>query len=396
MPITRSQKKQRFAGGKVIAFGGSGCVFYPALKCKSRDPNKVSKLMKNSEANKEYENIMNIRSKLIDIPDIDDYFMLDVEKCKPQPLTESELNELDKCKSLFPKNINESIDEYTVINMPNGGQPIDDYIYDDGSFQKLYDVHLGLVKLLVNGIIPMNKMNIYHCDIKDSNILFGSDNKTRLIDWGLYAEYEPKTSFPQVWRNRPFQYNVPFSVILFTDLFHNEYAKFIKEEDGDVKVFVTNYVKSWMKERGAGHYDFIKGIMKLLFVNSGDINESENETYTMDCIVTYIVGIVSHYKSLRMEYLDNVFIKMLDIWGLIMAYYPILEVLSNNYSKLTKGEMKLFKQLQFIIVQYLYAPDHPHEPINMPVLFNDLDDLGKLFHIKLNGTLKTYISPFEI
>jgi hypothetical protein len=195
--------------------------------------------------------------------------------------------------------------------------------------------------------------------------------------------------FPQTWRNRPLQFNVPFSVILFTDSFNKKYAKIQKEED-HIKPFITEYVKSWMEERGPGHYDYICEIMKLLFLNSGQL---EIEEY----IVNYIVKILVHFKEdWFREYLNNVFTKIVDIWGLILAYYPILEVLSNSYSKLSKIEMKIFNQLQFIFVEYLYEPDKPYEPIDMDALFSDLDILGKLIHIKLNGSVTTYKSPFFI
>jgi serine/threonine protein kinase len=370
-----------------IAFGSSGCVFSPALG-ENKSSNNVSKLMRNREAIKEYENIIHVRSKLVEIPDFEDYFILDVTKIKPQPLTTQELEEFSKCKSLFANiDINEKIDEFTVINMLNGGPPIDDYIYNEGSFQKIYDVHLGLVRLLVNGILPMNRVNLFHCDIKDSNVLIDSDKKVRLIDWGLYTEYVPG-GFPQTWRNRPLQFNVPFSVILFTDSFIKKYAKIQKEEE-HIKPFITEYVKSSME----GHYDYICEIMKLLFLNSGQLSEPQ----TMEYIVNYIVKILVHFKEdWFREYLNNVFTKIVDIWGLILAYYPILEVLSNSYSKLSKVEMKIFNQLQFIFVEYLYEPDKPYEPIDMDTLFLDLDILGKLIHMKLNGSVTTYKSPFLI
>ena len=78
----------------------------------------------------------------------------------------------------------------------------------------------------------MNKR--YHSDIKDSNILIdnsGTSLKARLIDWGLSVEYISGSheKFPKNWRNRPLQFNVPFSVIIFTDVFIKHQPKFLKD-----------------------------------------------------------------------------------------------------------------------------------------------------------------------
>ena len=54
-------------GGKVLASGGFGCVFSPALKCedtKKREKDDVSKLMTVAHAVEEYEEITSIKNKL--------------------------------------------------------------------------------------------------------------------------------------------------------------------------------------------------------------------------------------------------------------------------------------------------------------------------------------------
>ena len=227
MKNTRKNNK----GGKVLASGGYGCVFTPALKCegsKKREINKVSKLMTDKHATQEYEEIISIKEKLDTIKNYKNYFLLyDATLCSPSKLEASDLQEFTKKCSALPKdditkaNINSKLNEVMSLNLPNGGLPVDDYIYNNGSFIKLYELHNSLIKLLKKGIIPMNKRHIYHNDIKDSNVLVDkndSEIKTRLIDWGLATEYVPfrNNSFPSSWRNRPFQFNVPFSVIIFS------------------------------------------------------------------------------------------------------------------------------------------------------------------------------------
>jgi serine/threonine protein kinase len=251
----------------------------------------------------------------------------------------------------------------------------------------------------------MNNRNIYHCDIKDSNVLVDSNIHTRLIDWGLSVEYVPfkDHAFPISWKNRPLQFNVPFSVILFSDRFLENYTKFL-EEGGkpnkiELKPFIIDYVASWMKERGAGHYKFINEIMFELFSHSiPSLSEDKKpniiETQiTINYIVNYLVDVLVHFtkfgknvkKNLR-DYLDNVFIKIVDIWGFISVYFSFIEILFNNYSKLSVHEMDIFNKLQYIFVEYLYNPRH--EPININALYSDLKDLGNLFRIKLFGKLK--------
>ena len=71
----------------------------------------------------------------------------------------------------------------------------------------------------------MNELHVYHGDIKDSNVLISKKNNTiiaRLIDWGLSVHYSVtnnNNTFPKTLYRRPFQYNAPFSNILFNKEF---------------------------------------------------------------------------------------------------------------------------------------------------------------------------------
>jgi serine/threonine protein kinase len=417
MGKTRKHYKNN-KGGKVIASGGYGCVFNPALKCEGatkREKNKISKLMTERHATQEYEEINIIKDKLDSIPNYEDYFLLyDATLCRPAKLTATDLADFnDKCSAL-PKdditktNINTKLDQVMTLNMPNGGLPVDDYIYTNGSFQKIYALHTKLIKLLKHGIIPMNKRHIYHCDIKDSNVLVDdseSELKTRLIDWGLSVEYEPSDEkFPKNWRNRPLQFNVPFSVVIFSDSFYEKYSKYL-QDGGEVnqvslKPFVIDYLNSWMTERGAGHYKFINEIMFKLYSNDfSSVSENSKPAFietqiTMPTIIDYIVDVLIHYTKFKengdlnlREYLNEVFIKIVDIYGFINIYYPLLELLYNNYFSLNSEKLELYNQLAYIFKMYLYTPSH--KPYNIKALFNDLKQLGNLLHIIITGKKKT-------
>jgi serine/threonine protein kinase len=401
-------------GGKVIASGGFGCVFRPALKCvgeTTRANNKISKLMSVKHAEEEFEEINSIKKKLNKLHNFENYFLLnDVTLCKPDKLSSSDLVDFTNKCSALPKdnitkqNINQNLDKLMSLNIPNGGLPVDDYLHNDGSFEKIYELHLSLVQLLKKGIAPMNKKYIYHCDIKDSNILVDDSShqiKTRLIDWGLSTEYKPfeNNQFPKSWRNRPLQFNVPFSVILFSDLFIDKYTKYLndggKTDYTHLKPFAFDYLKIWMKERGAGHYKYINEIMFTLFsddfetVSFDDKPRVIETQVTMNYIINYIVEVLVYFTKFKddgslnlRDYLDNVFIQIVDIWGFLSVYFPIVELLSNNLSVLNKNELKLFEMLKYLFIEYMFNPRH--KQINMNIFYSDLKYLGNLIQQNFN------------
>jgi serine/threonine protein kinase len=394
----------KIKGGKVIASGGYGCVFSPALKCnnKKRKKGMISKLMIKKYALEEYNEINKIKEKLDNIPNYLDFFLIgNFSICHPEKLSSKDLQNFDKCtalpkKNITKKNINKSLDKVVSLNIPFGGYPVDDYMYENISYEKISQLNDSLIELLTNGIIPMNERNVYHSDIKDSNILVEYTEKkmyTRLIDWGLSTEYAPHKGdkFPRVWENRPFQFNAPFSNILFSETFIEKYTNYLKEET-NLKTFVINYIVFWMKERGNGHYKYINNIMYMLF--SRDLSEKEEKNrvkiieseYTMMYITNYIVKVLEHFTNFKENgqldlriYLDNVYVKILDIWGFITNYIPLLEILYENYDNLSERDLELFKHLKRIFIEYLYNPRI--EAISIPQLTEDLK--------KINIYLKT-------
>lgn len=406
-----NKSKKRKKGGSVLASGGFGCVFSPALLCKGeqqRKSNTVSKLMTTRYANEEYNFINKIREKLKEIPNYKDYFLVEnIEICAPDKLSYDDLSNYKKKCSALPKdditakNINEHLDDIKILNMPNGGDEVDNYIFNDDGDDKLFILNKKLIELLKNGIIPMNNKNIYHSDIKNSNILIDSSLKTRLIDWGLYTEYSPKDKMiPKMWVNRPLQFNVPFSVILFTDLFNKKYTTYIKNggktDKTNLKPFVVSYLKDWIKIR-PGHYRVINDIMFMLFSNDLKMNiklkwKAVEQRYTVPYIVNYIIDILVNYTHLKNDgtfdakpYLDKVYIQIVDVWGFLSNYFAILELLYNNYDDLNKDEILMFKQIKQLILNYLYNPRS--KPIDTKELIQELD---KLFdYQRFNKTMQS-------
>jgi serine/threonine protein kinase len=370
---------------------------------------------------------MKIRKKLNKIKNYKDYFIInDLTLCNSSKLTKSDLNNFKKCTALpksniTRKNINSSLHKIMALNIPDGGIAVDDYIAKIyHPFKDFKELNYRLVDLLLHGIIPMNEKHIYHNDIKPSNVLVKSIKHkilTRLIDWGVSTEYIPfqNNKIPSVLQNKPLQYNLPFSLILFAEDFNTKYTKFIEKKKEDhldpkrLKLFMKKYIHYWIKIRGKGHYPMIRHVISILHNTQNrkeerNISSSTLETYdssteittnsedvikdtieddnAIRIIINYIIPILIEFtegNSLNLDkYLNNVYIHLVDIYGFINIYCPLLEILYKNFTTLTENQLLIFELIKGLYIRYLYSPTN--KPINIEDLIKDLKELDNLLH----------------
>ena len=393
-------------GGKLIASGGYGCVFSPSLKCENQDfinnnNNNISKLMITKHAQDEYNQINKYKNILKVIPNYTKYFLLnDFVLCKPDKLTKQDLNGYTKkCKPLKKKkityqNINKSLNKVMIINMPNGGINVKKFIQSYFVSSNIIKLNNSLIDLLVNGIVPMNKLNVYHCDIKEGNVLVQTNQTTlitRLIDWGLSVSYNDKAKIPLKLYRRPFQYNVPFSSIFFNTDFMTLYYKFLENNLNpnyfQIREFVINYIFIWNDIRGSGHLSTINKIIEkltikdLTAIKKTKIKEHFIEyDFTYYYIIEYLSKILEKYTNNGsldiMSYFENVFLKNIDIWGFIMIYIALYQHLYNTFEDLNEYQIEFITKIKYIIIHFLY--ENPLEPINVSSLVNELTKLNKI------------------
>jgi hypothetical protein len=424
------------SGGNALTSGGFGCFFKPALKCKNTKFNSgfgsgsdlVTKLMIKKYALDEYKQIQMFKSILEHIPNYQNYFLVNgFSKCEPAQLTNDDLKDFDEnCSALKKKNftaanINYNLNKILALNMPDGGIDVDDYIFsfkDKATLAENYmNLNTALVNLLVNGIDPMNKAELYHCDIKGSNILVSlePEKKTRLIDWGLsvYRKDDSKADIPDKLNRRPFQFNVPFSVILFNKKFIEKYNLFLKKHETSdffaIREFVINYIFYWNKIRGAGHLKKINSIFKRLTYDTLPAiedtkikNHIVEYDFTYYYIVEYISKILFKYTvqgSLNLlDYFNNVFLNNIDVWGLTIIYMEFLDNLYEIYKdKLSSYHLQFIEKIKYIIIHFLF--ENPTEVINITSLAYELQSLNDIIsHFenpkgnKSNSTLSEYIT----
>ena len=425
--MTYKNTTMKYRGGNVIASGGFGCVLKPGVKCgrilksthtktrrkkPSYSEQTITKLMKRKYAEKEYAEIVKYRPILKKIDNYQDYFLVDgFTLCKPVPLNEEDLQNFDeKCSALkkmdiTSNNVNSSLDLLLALNMPYGGIELGDFIkkhYTESTI--MISLNNTLMHLLVKGLVEMNNRGVLHCDLKSSNILvLETKGKlyTRLIDWGLSTYYVRGHAIPKVLENRPFQYNVPFSNVLFTNDFRDTYNTFLSQNPKpnyfSIRTFVINYVSMWVEKRGIGHLRTINAIFKQLYkrelhnIDEKYINNLIEYDYTFYHIFEYITHILlkfTHRGSFdEKTYLYQVYSKNIDIWGFVMSYIPLLELL-NERKHLTPDQETLAKLIRDLVIFVLEFSD---EAIKIQMIVHKLHEMNKYMH-----SLKTLSSHEKI
>ena len=379
----KTLKKRTRKGGKSIGAGGYGCIFTPSLKCKgsSVSPTKkmVSKLMETEYVEAEYNDIQKFSKELTKIPNYSDYFLINgVSMCQPEKLSASDLVDYDDiCSNLVDEGISanaindaENLRELKIINMPFGGVDVKDYLRSINlNTQKIITMNNALMKLLKNGILPMNSRGVYHCDVKDSNILIeeqaGGKVYARLIDWGL--SYMKSPTLIKDMGRRPFQYNMPFSVIMFHENFKSAYeASGSPRTKETIRPFLKSYIDGIIKKRGLGHVSTMHHINQILFNKP---NESIN--YTMNIIYTYITTILLRFGMNTENYLP-VYLKNVDLWGFCITQTSV----ACEYARKRVVTMHDIKCIERVKQLYNILLNHPDTEIPVAKIEETINSLG--------------------
>ena len=173
-------------GGAMIAEGGFGCVFHPAIPCsndKEEEEEYISKIVKKDFNS---ENEIMIADKIRKINNWRSYFNVVINSCDTD-ISEIDAGERDKCESFkkYPEK------DFVILKMPYiNGSPLAVHLSDDSlnDKQRQKENLQGYIFLL-EGINKLINANIVHNDIKSGNILFDiSIESPIIIDFGLSFE----------------------------------------------------------------------------------------------------------------------------------------------------------------------------------------------------------------
>jgi serine/threonine protein kinase len=382
--ITKKKSRAK-KGGEAIGSGGFGCIFKPALKCKDthKRTNGVSKMSITKYSKQEIHEITRIKRRLHKIKNYEHYFLLDADICEPDKLTQQDMTAFNKkCfaltkQNLNEKNINSNLDKVSIINMPDGGMDLKKWLIHDDKItrDKIYLLNNAIIKLLVHGIKPMNKAGVIHHDLKDRNILIDKFADARIIDWGL-SGIVVNHSIPLEIRNRPLQFNTPFSSMILSDEFKLNYNLFLdRVKSGDVlfnKVNVRNYIINEYLIKLAryyGYYDDNVILFKMIFSPAISqetfLSEVKRDNlieygYYLYYLSNYITDILMKYTNNKLEmnydkYFMECYLFNSDVFGLMTVYYNYFE---SNIKFIDFDEEKrriYLNRVRSILVEHIYS-----------------------------------------
>ena len=382
-----SKLKDKLKGGKVLDSGGFGCVFKPALKCKKHNQRaigSISKLMPSSDTDDEFYEISKYEPILKKIPHYRNYFIIDgITICDPDKLTKEDLDNFGKCTAfkkynLTPANINENLKYLSMLNEPDGGPELDEFVKANyTNYNKLIAVNNSLINLLQYGIIPMNKLKIFHFDIKGSNILVSANESvmyTRLIDWGLSHQLiNNKDIMLDEISHRPFQFNLPYSIIIFNRKFIDAYEHFLSAKPrnataAEIYTYTFNYLTELEKTDKGAHLRGVLRDFKMIFARQ----------FGMNTIAKYVADVLVKYtKNNKLELHDylSIFLHNVDIWGFAMAYLAFTDIISKktHLDQMDRQIVECIRKVFTFLFQYNLSP------ISVPNLANILRTLNSAF-----------------
>jgi hypothetical protein len=391
-------------GGKAIGSGGYGCVFFPALKCKNnknRKINYISKLLLNKYAENEYEEINNLKSIVKNIPNYQKYFLVDnITICKPNNLSNKDIENINICNSIFEitnnnlNEINSKLNRFKILNIPYGGIDLLNII--NNKKVPIKNINSYLQKLLNNAILPMNKLGLFHNDIKSQNVLY-LDNNTRLIDWGI--SFYSKNKYINKIQDRfnfILLYNRPLTSIIFNDYFDLFFDRYIKNNkrliinnknlESGLEIVMYNYyfyfldfVKKYGHEEFLNNY-FYKELFKISNINNNFILDKDYN-FTALIFSQQMTKILIKYTNFntkkfdKLRYFNEVFIKNLDVYGFITIY---IEYLFINIDKNIKIN------ICNLLIKYCFSDEYSDKVIDINNLNNDLNNLIKNNNTNVN------------
>ena len=391
-------------GASAIASGGYGCVFNPALLCKGEKirTHGISKLLIKKHADQELNEIKKFVPLIEQIPNHNKYFIIsNISSCIPDKLDQNDFIDFNPtCNKIISRvnvtehTINNNLDKFKILNIPNGGSHIFNYFK---TFNKeTFDIfNNSLLILLTGGILPMNAKNIYHFDLKMDNMVIDNLNTIRIIDWGL-AGIQNKKNIPEQALNRPIQFNCPITNILL----NKDVRHLIKKALLDIKLpalasntylkyeYILPLLNKLMPEiynlQYEGHLSYMKHFYVKYYKAKGVHQINTDDHLFKSIIIRYLAKAIITYTNKNTyefsseKYFNDVYKKNVDIFGFMTCYNDLYSYIIDNtkWTDTLLSKKILLHKLHQLCNKYIYYNTYSDKAINYSELILDIQSLS--------------------
>ena len=350
--------------------------------------------------------------------------MLDnISICEPKALSEEDKVKIEEVcdhilsdhkdkttnEPITSQNINNNLDKFKIINMPELSISLSDYIEKNLLTPiELIKLNNSIIEYLTVVIPALYKNGVVHGDIKPDNLMFNvsDSNKLVLIDWGLsFIADSYRKNVPEALYGLGIQWHHPFSSFLFKKKLIDKYDSFLQKlkKEGskltidNLRIFARSEYEKFM-DIHPKQFIFLNETLMTVYgkrltktLKLGEDIDSVIYKMAIDYIVEYITDVLItytvNYKLELGRYFNEVYLINADMWGIMSTYSELIESI-HLMSKMTETEHKIItSHMMNILIQNLFKTSS--KIINIQKLVNDIKNLNKyLMSISNKGTRK--------
>ena len=352
--------------------------FRPPLKCNSQaltnqfSTGYVSKLMEFPSFKKEISEVQGI-SKILEHKDetwAKKYFVIPLEKDGCNMNITDKTNEqfiiasnnvVEPCQYKW-SDIKTNPMSYKLSNQVDGGVDLEDVLNSNKSLSSsdFTVINNVLIDLLLNGIYEMNKLGIYHFDIKTSNIVYNvAEGQMRLIDWGFTRVIHANKIKTEGDMNSVIR-KLPVPGILYYGAHYGNALLMDDFDDWNTKV----------NTRVRGVVMPLTRIFKELITNDETSYMGLYDYYDRTTINNRLVN---NYKFIvqqpKIDYFKTVFLPNSDIFAFLFIYLKLQSVVTSS---------KIKDNIDKLIDTYMLQPTYSNTPYNIGKLVYSLQNLANI------------------
>lgn len=358
----------------IVGEGAYGCVHKPSIPCKI-DPSPnfdykkyVSKLMKNKNAQKEFNEFVIIK----DIDPTNEFHLGQPIMCHPDISSQSVKDDIDKCKYIKSANVQQDENGYNLLLLKYGGPDLKEFCtnkiktYFSENKDEKFDKFWLEVHNLLRGLLFFKTNNIVHNDIKPQNILFNLETGDfKYIDFGLMRKSQDIKNLSKSNKNMLgiIHWSYPIDCGFMDNDFFSKYKNYSEEKkiaykEDLCKAIVMNKKSTQFRFPMNNPYGF-KTI--FAYITLGLIVPSAETQYAY--INSFFDGFNEIIKTNSYEKILDTIVDTIDVYGLGFTLQYVLNAFKienlidlGNYNKLSNFFIKM----------------HDFNPLNRTIEINHL------------------------